>query len=277
MQIFEVMEIREYPYFLSVDVSDGEIVSDIINYINSHKAYLLVDHDTNRIWTYNGINSSFKLQIYGGILAGMLKVQLRGFYHIHSLNRYSFEDPEFQEILSKPVGEGRARSIDKSDFPAQKDNKDLLQKDILFHNPRLNNVIEKIREYPPLTGFKRSFLIVGGTLYSDEEVMESFLKDEKVSIEEVKLGRLNNGFTFFNDRNYSIRVIVSNRAIQGIELYTTESENLPIIRLKTPVIKEEKFSNPGNIESVLKAFRIPDSLSDEEVIVHDLTGSKKDK
>ncbi len=275
MQIFEVLEIREYPYFLTIDVSDGEVVHDIINDLNSHKAYLLVDHDTKRIWTYNGINCSLKLQVFGRISAGMLKLQLRGFYPIFSMNKHSPEDPEFQEILNKPIGEGRARSIDKSDFPAQ--SVDLPQKDILIHNPRLNKALEKIKDYPSIIGFKRSFLIVGGTLYSDEEVMESFLKDEKVILEEVKLGRLNNGFTFFNDRNYSVRVIVSNHTIQGIELYVPEYENLPIIRLKTPIIKEEKFSNPGNIEDVLQAFQIPDSLSDEEVVANDLTSSNKDK
>jgi len=274
MQIFEVIEIREYPYFLTVDLSDGEIVRDTINDLNSHKVFLLVDHDAKKIWTYNGINSSLKLQIFGGILAGMLRTQLRLFYRIYSMNRFSTEDPEFQEILNKPLGEGRARSIDKSDFPAQPEKS--TTEDILIHNPRLNKALESIKEYPNPSGFKRSFLIVGGTLYSDEEVMESFLKDEKVSIEEVKLGRLNNGFTFFNDRNYSIRVIVMNRTLQGIELYIPEDENLPIIRLKTPVIKEEKFSKPGNIEKVLKAFQIPDSLSDEEVVIHDLTRSKKD-
>lgn len=261
MQIFEVLEIREYPYFLTVDVSDGEIVRDTINDLNSHKAYLLVDHDTNKIWTYNGIVSSLKLQLFGGILAGMLRKQLRLFYRIFSMNQFSSEDPEFQEILNKPLGEGRARSIDKSDFPAQTDNFTL--GDILIHNPRLNKALETIREYPSISGFKRSFLIVGGTLYSDEQVMESFLKEEKVALEEVKLGRLNNGFTFFNDRNYSVRIIVKSGKIQGLELYVPEYENLPIIRLKTPVIKEEKFSKPGNIESVLNAFQIPNSLSDE--------------
>jgi len=275
MQIFEVMEIREYPYFLSVDVSDGEIVRDTINDLNRHKVYLLVDHDTKKIWTFNGINSSLKLQLFGGILAGMLRTQLRLFYRIYSLNKYSSEDPAFQEILNKPLGEGRARSIDKSDFPTQPDK--LPAGELLIHNPRLNQALESIKEYPILNEFKRSFLIVGGTLYSDEEILESFLKTEKVSIEEKPKYRLNNGFTFFNDRNYSVRLIVTNRTIQGIELYIPEDENLPIIRLKTPVIKEEKFSKPGNIENVLKAFQIPDSFSDEEVIVHDLTGSKKDK
>ena len=274
MQIFEVLEIREYPYFLTVDVSDGAIVRDRINDLNSQKVYLLVDHDIKKIWTYNGINSSLKLQLFGGILAGMLRQQLRLFYRIYSMNKYSPEDPEFQEILNMPLGEGRARSIDKTDFPAKPDN--LTIGDILIHNPRLNKALETIKEYPSLSGFKRSFLIVGGTLYSDEEVMESFLQDEKVTLEEVKLGRLNNGFTFFNDRNYSVRVIVMNRIIQGIELYVPEYENLPIIRLKTPVIKEEKFSKPGKIEKLLKAFQIPDSLSDEEVVVHDLTDSNKD-
>lgn len=261
MQIFEVLEIREYPYFLTVEVTEGEKVQDTINDLNNHKSYLLVDHDTKKIWTYNGINSSLKLQIFGGILAGMLRTQLRLFYRIYSMNKYSLEDPEFQEILNKPLGEGRARSIDKSDFQPQSEN--TTQEDILIHNPRLNKALETIKEYPSISGFKRSFLIVGGTLYSDDQVIESFLKEEKTTLEEVKLGRLNNGFTFFNDRNYSIRLIVTNRAIQGIELYVPEYENLPIIRLKIPLIMEERFSKPGIIENLIKAFKIPDSLSDE--------------
>jgi hypothetical protein len=273
MQIFEVLELREYPYFLTVDASDGEVVRETINDLNSHKAYLLVDHDTKRIWTYNGINSSLKLQIFGGILAGMLRNQLRGFYRIYPLNKYSSEDPEFQEILSKPLGEGRARSIDIADFPPQSDN--IPKQEIRIDNPRLNKALEVIKEYPLIPDFKRSFLIVGGTLYSDEKFMESFLKEEKVTLEEVKLGRLNNGFTFFNDRNYSVRIIVSNRTIQGIELYVPQHEDLPVIRLKTPVIMEEKFSKPGNIKNVIKAFQIPDTLSDEEVIIHDLSSSNK--
>jgi len=139
MQIFEALETREYPYFLTVDVTDGEIVRDVINALNSHKVYLLVDHDTKRIWTYNGINSSLKLQLFGGILAGMLRLQLRGFYRIYSLNQYSNEDPEFQEILDKSLGVGRARSIDKKDFPDQLEN--VTQGNIQIHNPRLNKAL----------------------------------------------------------------------------------------------------------------------------------------
>jgi len=73
LQIFEALELREFPYFLTVDVEEGERVGDIITDLNIRKVYLLIDHDTKRIWTYNGSNSSLKLQIFGGILAGMLQ------------------------------------------------------------------------------------------------------------------------------------------------------------------------------------------------------------
>ncbi|MFW9949491.1 MAG: hypothetical protein ACFFKA_05135, partial [Candidatus Thorarchaeota archaeon] len=116
MQLFEVIELREFPYFLTVQVEEGELVKDILTEINNYKVFIMVDHDTKRIWTYNGPYSSLKLQIYGGILAGMLRTQLRMFYRVYTLNEYNKEDKEFQEILEKSLGQGRARNIEKSDF-----------------------------------------------------------------------------------------------------------------------------------------------------------------
>lgn len=262
MQIFEVLEVREFPYFLTVEVTEGETVIDVLNDSNSHKVYLLVDHDTKKILTYNGPNSSLKLQIFGGILASMLRKQLRLFYRIYPLNIYSREDLEFQEILEKPLGEGRARSIEKSDFPDPTTTP--TTGDLVIHNPRLKKVVETIKEYPLPENYKRIFVIIGGILYSEEDITELFLKEEKIKKEFVKMGRLNNGFTFFNDRNYSLRVIVKDRAIQGIELFIPEYEKYDSIKLKVPVIPEEKFNRPGKIESLIESFNIPEKMPDEE-------------
>ncbi|MFX0032010.1 MAG: hypothetical protein ACFE8E_00600 [Candidatus Hodarchaeota archaeon] len=261
MQIFEVLELRESPYFLTVDVTEGETVRDILNITNSHKVYILVDHDTKRIWTYNGPNSPLKLQIFGGILANMFRKQLRLFYRIYPLNLHSREDTEFQQILDKPIGEGRARSIEKSDFDDS--IKVSTVGDLVIHNPRLKNAIETMGNYPSPENYKRIFVIIGGILYSEEEITEEFLKEESVSKEFVKMGRLNNGFTFFNDRNYSIRFVVKDRAIQGLELFTPEYEKYDTLELKIPVISEEKFSKEGNIDSLIKSFNIPDKLIEE--------------
>ncbi|MFX0027157.1 MAG: hypothetical protein ACFE8M_12155 [Candidatus Hermodarchaeota archaeon] len=263
MQIFEVLEVREFPYFLTVEVTEGETVRDTLNDYNSHKVYLLVDHDTKKILTYNGPNSALKLQIFGGILANMLRKQLKLFYRIYPLNLYSKEDHEFQEILDKPLGEGRARSIEKSDFPDPA--KTSTTGDLVIHNPRLKKVVETIKEYPLPENYKRIFVIIGGILYSEEDITELFLKEEKVKKEFVKMGRLNNGFTFFNDRNYSIRVIVKDRAIQGIELFTPDYEKYDSIELKVPVIPEEKFNRPGKIESLIQSFNIPEEIPEEKL------------
>ncbi|MFX0180178.1 MAG: hypothetical protein ACFE78_08295 [Candidatus Hodarchaeota archaeon] len=263
MQIFEVLEVREFPYFLTVEVTEGETVRDTLNDYNSHKVYLLVDHDTKKILTYNGPNSALKLQIFGGILANMLRKQLKLFYRIYPLNLYSKEDHEFQEILDKPLGEGRARSIEKSDFPDPA--KTSTTGDLVIHNPRLKKVVETIKEYPLPENYKRIFVIIGGILYSEEDITELFLKEEKVKKEFVKMGRLNNGFTFFNDRNYSIRVIVKDRAIQGIELFNPDYEKYDSIELKVPVIPEEKFNRPGKIESLIQSFNIPEEIPEEKL------------
>ena len=258
IQIFEVLEIREFPYFLTVDASDGEFVRDKITPINNHKVFLLVDHGTKRIWTYNGPYSSLKLQVYGGILANMLRKQLRMFYRIYSLNVYSEEDKEFQELLNNQLGPGRAKTIDKDDF--EKSSEPSTLGNIVIKTPRLKKVIENIQSYPIPNHLNRIFLILGGSIYSEEEVPESFLKEEKVSIEPVKMGRLNNGFTFFNDRNYSVRMIVKDKTLQGVELFVKEHEKVKSLQLKVPTIPEEKFNKPGKIESLYKSFQIPEKL-----------------
>ncbi|MFX0021927.1 MAG: hypothetical protein ACFE9S_06345 [Candidatus Hermodarchaeota archaeon] len=264
MQIFEVVELAEFPYMETQEVGEGQNVSDILNENNDDKVYLLVDHDTKRIWTYNGSKSSLKLQIYGGILAGMLRKQLRLFYRIYPLNLYSLEDKEFQELLGKPIGGGRANPIVKNDFPEPTPDKIIA--DVSISNPKINTAIEFINELPNPDNLLRRFMIVGGTIFTDEEVTESFLKEEKTNLKTVKLGRLNNGFTFFQDHNYSTRLIIKERNIQGLELFIPEDDKSPIFKIDIPVIYEDKFSKPGSMKSLIKAFQIPKQIkfSEEE-------------
>ena len=152
MQIFEALELREFPYFLTVDVEEGEIVRVIIDDLNSRK-------------------------------------------------------PE---------------------------------------------------------DLKRIFIIVGGIIYSEEEVPEAMLIEEKSSANLVKMGRLNNGFTLFDDRNYSTRIIVKDRVIQGIELFVRNNDEMPSLRIKSPIIHEDKISEEGDMEKLINSFEIPDSMPDIE-------------
>ena len=262
MQIFEALEIREFPYFLTVDVEEGKTVGDVLNDLNSRKAYLLIDHDTKRIWTYNGPNSSFKLQIFGGILAGMFRKQLKLFYRVYSLNMYSKDDPEFQEVMTKPIGAGRARSIDKKDFSDSRMQS--TTGDMIIHNPRLSKAMENINSCSIPEDLNRIFIIVGGIIYSEEEVPEAMLIEEKSSVSLVKMGRLNNGFSLFDDRNYSTRIIVKDRVIQGIELFVRNNDEMPSLRIKSPIIHEDKISEEGDMEKLITSFEIPDSLPDIE-------------
>ena len=262
IQIFEVLEVREEPYFLTVEVEEGELVADVINNMNRRKVYLLVDHDSKRIWTYNGPTSSFKLQIFGGILAGMLRKQIGIFYRIFPLNKYSKDDPEYIKIMVKPIGPGRAKTIEKKDFSKSAAQRAL--GNISIHNPRLSKALDIINSYSTPEDFNRIFLIVAGIIYSDEKMPKSFFSEDESSNEIVKMGRLNNGFTFFDDRNYSTRVVVKKRSIQGIELFVHESDKMPVIHIKSPIIHEEKFSKEGDMGKLFSAFQIPDSLPDIE-------------
>jgi hypothetical protein len=192
----------------------------------------------------------------------MLRKQIGIFYRIFPLNKYPVDDPEFQKILVKPIGPGKANTIDKKDFIKSKSQ--IASGNITIHNPRLSKALETINTYSTPEEFKRIFLIVAGTIYSDEKSPKSFLSEEEGSENIVKMGRLNNGFTFFDDRNYSTRVVVKNRSIQGIELFVHDYDKMPVVQIKSPIIHEEKISNEGDVEKLLAAFQIPDSLPDTE-------------
>jgi len=211
---------------------------------------------------FNGRTSPLKLQIYGGILAHMLRKQLKLFYRVYSLNKFEKNDKIFQEILERPLGAGRAKIIDENDF-SQQLHDSASSSNITIFSPRFKSAIEIIKEYPIPEGYKRIFLIIGGTIYSEEEEVESLLSEERISFKETKMGRLNDGFTFFKDMNYAIRLIVHNKTIQGIELFIREDEEIKPLEIETPIIYEERFSKEGNIDDLIKAFQIPDTLPEE--------------
>ncbi|UCC21002.1 MAG: hypothetical protein JSV62_06890 [Promethearchaeota archaeon] len=262
MQIFEVVELLDFPYMETREVVQGQIVGDILNDASIDKVYLLVDHDTKRIWAYNGLKSSFKIQIYGGILAGKLRQQMRLFYRVYPLNLYSKEDPEFQKLLERQIGGGRAKPIEKKDFPEPTPDK--YAENISVSNPNINKAFEYINQFPHPDELIKRFTIIGGTIFTDEEVTESFLKEEKTVLKPVKLGRLNNGFTFFQDHNYSTRVIIKERNIQGIELYINKDDKSPTFKIEIPVIQEDKFRKPGSMKDLIKAFQIPKKIIEEK-------------
>ena len=181
-QIFEVLEVREFPYFVTIDIDDVPIVGEVINVKNSRKVYLLVDHNKKKIWTFNGRNSPFKLQIYGGILAGMLRKQLKLFYRVYPLNMYSTENPEFQEVMEQSIGPGRAQSIGEKDF--SKTAIDGTVGEIMIHNPKLRNAMEVINTYAKPEDSNRIFLIIAGNIYSEEEIPEAILKRSNIQLKQ---------------------------------------------------------------------------------------------
>lgn len=261
MQIFKVIERVEFPFMETKEVLEGALVSDIISDASDGKVFLLVDHDTKRIWTYNGPQSSLRAQIYGGILAGMQRQQLKLFYRVYPLNMYSQADTEFQELMHKQLGPGRAKPIEEKDFSKKTLDKYVINTSI--QNPNLKKAIDYINQFPQPENLTRRFMIIGNQILADEEITEAFLKEEIISIKPVKLGQLNNGFTLFKDHNYSTRLIIKDRKIQGLELYIKKDDKSSPMELQIPVIYEEKFNKPGSLEDLIRAFKIPDQLPEE--------------
>ncbi|MFX1281803.1 MAG: hypothetical protein ACFFA3_20810 [Promethearchaeota archaeon] len=262
MQIFEVDELPEFPYMEMKEIVDGGLVSEIINEESNGKVFLLVDHDTKSIWTYNTPKSIPKIQVYGAILAQMVRQQLKLFYRTHLLNMFSPGDPEFQELMNKQIGPGRVKIIEEKDFSTPLPSRYVI--DTSINSPQIKKAIEYIGQFPQPKNLVRRFLIIGGQIFADEEITEAFVKGEINVVRPVKLGRLNNGFTLFRDQNYSTRLIIKDRKIQGIELFVKEEEKSEPLELKVPVIYEKKFSKPGSVEELIKAFKIPSQLPEEK-------------
>ncbi|MFW9879474.1 MAG: hypothetical protein ACFFG0_40880, partial [Candidatus Thorarchaeota archaeon] len=187
--------------------------------------------------------------------------QLKLFYRVYPLNMYSQGNKEFQELMSKQLGPGRAKPIEEKDFLAKIPEKYVM--DASIENPHSKKAIEYINQFPQPENLIRRFMIIGGQIFTDEEVTESFLKEEITAINPVKLGRLNNGFTFFKDHNYSTRLIIKDRKIQGLELYIRKDDKSTPMELLIPVIYEEKYKKSGSIEDLIRAFHITDQFSED--------------
>lgn len=262
MQIFEVVELNEYPFMMTEEIHVGNIVKDVIK---EDKVFLIVDHNLNRIWIYNGYKSTFRLQTFAIKLAEMLRAQLQLKYTVFTLNRYSRDHKTYQEIMEKPIGGGIAQSLEKSDFLGYADGF-MVKADVqIIPDIKVNEAVEFINEIPSPEHFIRKFMLVGGNIYTDEEITEKFVTGNETIKKSLKLGRLNRGFTFFRG-NYSTRLIIHDRKVQGIELYVHERDESQIksLEVNIPIFSEEKFKQQGSTETLLKAFQIPEELPEEE-------------
>jgi len=240
-----------------INLPENTIVDNVINKENSENVYIIIDHNSKRIWTYNGQKSSFKLQIYGGILAGMFRKQLRLFYRIYALNKYDQKHETFKELMAKTLLPGIAKEITEKDFPSIL-NENIIPQELSVHpGLKIKAALEQISELPMPNDFFQKFLITGVNIYTYEEIIDSFIPEEKKINKLIKLGRLNDGFTIFDDNDYSIRLVINKRNIQGIELFLHKEKQKPAFDLKIPVIYDERFNKKRNVNDLLKAFKIP--------------------
>ena len=265
MQVFEVLELEESPHMTIKEILEGETVRDILNSDSEDRVFLVIDHDSKIIYMWNGQKSSFKLQIYGGILARKMRQQLKLFYRVYSLNAYSKDNKKFQDVMGKSLGGGIAKPFEKKDFIEKRYGSSARLDITVATNIDINKAIEYINDIPPPENYERKFFLISGNVYTEEDVAESFVQEEKTIKKPLKMGLLNRGFTFFSDYDYSTRLIINDRQIQGMELYIHKKDKSKIqtLELKIPIFSEERFANPGDISNVLNAFKIPEDTSEE--------------
>ncbi|MFO8019197.1 MAG: hypothetical protein R6U96_11215 [Promethearchaeia archaeon] len=270
MQIFKTIILKKYPYMKTEEVTEGETVKEILKAPDHQDhVYLLVDHDKKRILTYNGPKSSLKLQIYGGILAHKLRIQLRGFYRIFLLNRHLMDSDFFTEALKSPLGGGRAEEITESDFTEQHELEQKRKTLSVHQDLQVNEALNYIKELPKPEGLRRECILIGNNIFVDEKKTKALITDKKEEKTIKKMGKLNTGFTFFGDRKYSTRLIIRNKKVQGIELFVPkDNKSEKILSLKVPVIYDEKVSQSRDINQLVKAFNIPEEYPGDDQDTH---------
>ena len=280
MQIFEVIELKEPPYMetkeLFADISKEETVKDLID---NQKVLILIDHNEKRIWTYYGPKTSLKLQMFGGILARKFRAQLRLFYRISNMNEYSYDDRSIQKIFEQQVGPGRARVITREDYnsytiPGEKATKFT---DLCVHTGiNKKDAIELLKSIPQPEDFHPKIILIGGDFYSYESELNSYITkiDEIKTIK--KLGQIPNGFYFDNTYQYSIRLIIKDGKVQAVEYYIPEDLKVKGEQIKIPIFMEEKFHQPGEMNSIFNSMKIPEKLIEEQ-IKEQLNVNKVDK
>ena len=248
---------------ITTEIVEGNTVSDIVNSPNNQdQVFLLVDHDKKRILTYNGPKSGFKLQIYGGILAKKLRIQLRGFYRIFPLNHS--DSDIMQETLEKQIGGGRAKEITEADFTEQHELEERTQNLSVHQGLQINKALENINNLPRPEGFRRECILVGNNIFVDEKKAKALITEKKEEINIKKMGKLNAGFTFFADNAYSTRLIVKNKKVQGIELYVPQQESSQeVLKLKMPVLFNDKISSSHDVSLLEEAFHIPEEYPED--------------
>lgn len=264
MQIFEIIPLEEYPFLSTEEITDKKKVEEVLlDEENMDKAYLLVDHNLKKIWTYAAPKSSFKLQIFGGVAAQLLRRQLRLFYRVFHLNELSIEDKRFQEVLQTEIKPGRATELQKDTFPERSSEIDIISYMNVQSKLNSRKALEYLDELPHPDGFKRKFLIVGNRIYSQKEESQKFLLEQRTKKKPELAAQLNPGFTFFGGKNYSTRLSIKERKIQGIELFVKEGDQSPPMEINIPVIYKEKFSKSHNVKDLEEAFQIPDKYPDQ--------------
>ena len=126
-------------------------------------------------------------------------------------------------------------------------------------------IMDFLKDIPRPDGHEIKFVLIGDNVYSEEEDIETFVKEEKSVKKPIKLGKLNQGFTFFDAESYSTRLVVKNRKVQGIELYVPKDQDLPALKVDVPIIQEDRFTKKGEMDVLINAFQIPESLPDDAV------------
>ena len=58
-------------------------------------------------------------------------------------------------------------------------------------------------------------------------------------------------------------MIIKERKVQGIELYSSKFERSTPLELKIPIFSEEKFNKPGSIEKLYNAFHFPELVPEQ--------------
>lgn len=259
MQVFEVTETKS-----AKKVENFKTVSEAIENADD-KVLLIVDNEKRDIWLYKGKSSKIVTQFIGCELQKDMKMQLRGFYKTRDFHSIT-KDAMRERILDGKIKDGRAEEIinEVKDEVIEKDElkkaSELLDqsrmKETCVHKGlTVTSALKEVENLDNPEGFHRHMTMIGGSVYTEKDIVEHFMIGEEVNKKLTKIGTIPNGFFFVP--GMSTRIMIERRKVLCLDLLVENNAKFGDKNIRVPLFFKEQLHRDGDMQVLLKSFRKP--------------------
>ncbi|MHA1821584.1 MAG: hypothetical protein ACTSU2_11485 [Promethearchaeota archaeon] len=245
--------------------------------LEDDSVYLIVDDSSKTIWLYRGLNAPIVEQFIGFKVQKQMRMQLKGFYAVRDLNLLPDDNETKLNVLNARIGNSKAEEIIVKDDEDKKEIEDegLTEKqkqikkmidesrarETCVHKGLIaKNSIPELLALPKVPGYYRHMSIINASAYTETEIVEKFITEQKSRKTLMKLGELPNGLFFLED--VSSRILIKRGKVLGLDIMMEDNKFLGLNRIMAPIFFKERIRKPGNMETLLNSFEEPPPITE---------------